>query len=500
MDVSRREFVKVSAATPLAQVLPAADRRRSFRDDHDVDLPAWGPYTNRYIGISHVADQRRGLRFDVGIFPGYYRRKVTIPHGLWESDFYPWESSADLNYYSFRHQLEWKDRVYCDASYSHISDQARLIRCDCVNATARPQNLVINYIGYLTFPGARHEVLLPAGALWIDALDYKRLTFATSRPQDNLTYDGLFRGEAVDPGFVGGSGVGKGFGLERGDIIDYGIELPAAIPAAVVIIRYRVAKGATARVSMQPLITQTISLEGTGEFRTMAISCGALAAGRYDGQEPAEDRRPAGISCGALTAGRHDFRFRSEGGAAIDLDGFAIAAVECATQVLFRPEDQDVRPEFFNTGPRRNSLLLKYRTVDRWYGVAWNHPRSQVRQFLCAELDNFFRWRGVQDHFSLVLRGPGEGHFSNVFLRPIPIAPQSNAVLHGMVCDGTRAEVERMLERFPENASECEQMYRSGRERRVEITGRAEGRRYEFSQQRFAACSLTNVHYPVYLR
>ena len=45
----------------------------------------------------------------------------------------------------------------------------------------------------------RHEVLLPAGALWIDALDYKRLTFATSRPQDNLTYDGLFRGEAVDP-------------------------------------------------------------------------------------------------------------------------------------------------------------------------------------------------------------------------------------------------------------------------------------------------------------
>lgn len=477
MNLSRRIFVQASAAAPLAAMPSAAEPsfRHHFRDDHDVDLPLWGPYTSRYIGISHVADARRGLRFDLGVFPGYYRRKVTIPHGRWESDFHPWEASADLNYYAFRHQLEWKDRVYCHASYSRISDHARLIRCDCVNTTARHQNLVLNYIGYLAYPGPRHEAVLPDGALWIDALDYRRLAFATARPQDNLTYDGLLRGEALDAGFVGGSGVGKAFGRERGDVIDYRVELPAALADAALIVRYRVAKGATARVSIEPLAKQAVMLEGTGEFRTVTIRCGGLSAGP------------------------HEFHFVSEGAAPLDLDGFVVVPAAAASRVAFRPEAQDVHPETITPGRRPSSVLLKYKNLDRWYGIAWNHPRSQVRQYLCEDLDNFFRYR-VQDHISLVQRGPGDGHFTNVFLRPIPIAPKSNAIVHGMVCDGSRDDVERMLQEFPAEAAPCERIHSAARDRRVDVTGRPEGRRYEFSQQRIADCTLTNVYYPVYLK
>ncbi len=286
MDYSRRDFVAASAAAPLLRAVPGREPsfRRHFREDHDVDLPDWGPYGNRYIGISHIADQGRGLRFDLSVFPGYYRRKVTIPHGRWESDFHPWEASADLTYYAFRHQLEWKDRVYCEAAYSRISDQARLIRCDCVNATPRHQNLVINYIAYLVFPRARFEARVPEGALWIHALDYAHFAFATARPQDHLTYDGLLRGEGFADGFTGGSGVSRGFGRERGDAIDYRIELPAAIGDAVVIVRHRVAKGDTARVSLRPLIRDPIVLEGTGEFRTTEagdLDLFATAGGAY---------------------------------------------------------------------------------------------------------------------------------------------------------------------------------------------------------------------------
>ena len=477
MNLSRRDFVKAGAAAPLAGAPASAAApswKRHFRDDHDQDLPLWGPYTNRYIGISHVAGARRGLRFDLAVFPGYYRRKVTIPHGRWESDFHPWEASADLNYYSFRHQLEWKDRVYCEASYTRVSDHSRLIRCECVNATARRQNLVVNLIAYLTYPGPRHEAALPEGAVWIDALDYRRLAFATPRPQDNLNYDGLLRGEALDEGFTGASGLGKNFGRERGDTVEYRVELPAAIGDAALTVRYRAAEGATARFRAAPLAGE-IALEGTGAFRTVTIRCGALDAGPLE------------------------FRVVSEGTASFDLDGLVLGPAAGADRIAFRPEPQNVHPEEIVPGQRANSVLVKYRGLGHWYGIAWNHPRAQVRQYLCGELDTFFKYR-VQDHVSLMQRGPGEGHFTNVFLRPIPIAPQSREAVHGMVCDGTREDVERMLQEFPAEAAPCERIWAAGRERRVEPAGLPQGRNYEFSQRRIGACALTNVFFPVYLK
>ncbi len=448
---------------------------RHFRDDHDVDLPAWGPYTNRYIGVSHIADTRRGLRFDLGMFPGYYRRKVTIPHGMWESDFHPWESSADLNYFSFRHQLEWKDRVYCQASHTRITDQSRLIRCQCVNNTGRHQNLVVNYIAYLAYPHKRYEVVLAPGAVWLHSLDYRTLQFATPRPQDNLTYDGLLRGEALDDAFTGHSGVGKSFGKERGDRIGYSLELREAIPDAALLIRYRLRTGAALGITLQPLVKDKVALEGNGAFCTTVVACGSLAAGR------------------------HDFHLSSEGGEALDFDGIVVAPRDSIAATIFRPEAQDVHPERLEPGPRQNSLLLKYKTLDHWYGIAWNHPRSQVRQYLCGELDNFFRFR-VQDHVSLVQRGPGDGHFTNVFLRPIPIRPKSAELVYGMVCNGSRGDVDEMLRSFPTAPASCEALAEAGRKNRVLVTGRTEGRQYEFSQQRIAMCSLTNVFYPVYLR
>src|SRR3954465_2295122 len=111
---------------------------------HDLNLPAWGPYTRRYIGVSHIADARRGLRFDLSVFPGFYRRKVDVPNVMWESDYHPWEAAPDLSYFSHRHELQWRDEVYCDIAFARLGEQARLFRCACVNNTDAPQNLVLH--------------------------------------------------------------------------------------------------------------------------------------------------------------------------------------------------------------------------------------------------------------------------------------------------------------------------------------------------------------------
>ena len=52
---------------------------------HDLSLPAWGPYTKRYSGISHVPAANDGVRFDLSVFPGMYRRRVDVPNVRFES-------------------------------------------------------------------------------------------------------------------------------------------------------------------------------------------------------------------------------------------------------------------------------------------------------------------------------------------------------------------------------------------------------------------------------
>jgi hypothetical protein len=111
-----------------------------------------GPYTKRYIGISHIPDIKSGLRFDLSVFPGFYRRKVNIPDVLYEDDYHPWDASPNLEYFSFRHELEWKDQVYTDISYSEITSKSRLIRIECVNNTNENENLAIHFMASINFP------------------------------------------------------------------------------------------------------------------------------------------------------------------------------------------------------------------------------------------------------------------------------------------------------------------------------------------------------------
>ena len=43
---------------------------------------------------------------------------------------------------------------------------------------------------------------------------------------------------------------------------------------------------------------------------------------------------------------------------------------------------------------------------------------------------------GTQFHYD------GEGHYTNVYLRPIEIEANSEKAIYGVVCTGTKAEVE----------------------------------------------------------
>ena len=134
----------------------------ALANSHDLRLPLWGNYTKTYNGISHVADPERGMRFDLSVFPGHYRREVMVPNVNWEGGFHPWEAAPDMSFYSYRYELEWKDCVYCDVSFSTLSDRSRLVRAELVNQTQADQNLVLHFMASINYPYVRPYTTEPA--------------------------------------------------------------------------------------------------------------------------------------------------------------------------------------------------------------------------------------------------------------------------------------------------------------------------------------------------
>jgi hypothetical protein len=478
----------IAAIFALANPATAAPNRvenawfRAIENRHDLTLPDWGPYTKRYVGISHVPPANPGLRFDLSVFPGFYRRRVDVPNVFFESGFHPWEAAADLSYFCFRHELEWKDRVYADVAYARIDEWSRLIRIECVNNTELPQSLVLHLIANVNFPALKEyapdrpiypgRVELPAGAVWVGALDYADMRYAKGRPSDNLVYDGKLRGEIRADGFVNGRGLGNGFGADKGDSVSYRIKLTHPIPGAALLVRYRQNDRATVTFRLGGLIDDSLTLKGSGEFQTRIV--------------PLKD----------VATGTHELTLTSEGGQAVELDGFAIATMKEIERVKFHRKEWHPYPEIIQ-GPQTNSVILKYRDIDDYYGLSWAYDDFEVRQFLCKDLDVYFRTM-VQNHTSTILKGEGEGHYTDVFLRPITLAPNSRRTIYGAVCNGTRKEVEKLLSQSQPSGETCEAIYRRARAKRPDLVPSPPGEPYRFSQERMAATLLCNVIYPVY--
>ena len=158
---------------------------------HDLSLPAWGPYTKKYIGVSHIPDIDKGIRVDFSFFPGFKNKKTKAPNVFTKSGFHPWEASPNLEYFSFRHELKWKDRVYADISYSKIDSFSRSVRIEFMNQTNSQDSLVLHLLSSIHFPPIKPHnpekklnyatISLPENAFWIDALDYQYLRFCKGR-------------------------------------------------------------------------------------------------------------------------------------------------------------------------------------------------------------------------------------------------------------------------------------------------------------------------------
>ena len=450
------------------------DNCKIVKKTHDLSLPDWGPYTKKYIGFSHVADAERGWRFDLSAVPSIYRRKVDLPNVLWDSGYHPWEASPNFDYCCHRHELEWRDQVYCDIAFATRDPSARLIRCECVNQTDSAQNIELHLMASLQFPpGRRVRVTIPAYALWTDALKYSSFEYGEPRASDGLVADLMFRGEVRGDGFVKGSGLG--FNRSPGDAVSYEIAVEQPLSNASLLVRYRAAKDSLVQWSLNHDEPGDLELKSSGGEFLVATAV-----------------------LGPIEKGQHAIKLVSIKGSPVEFDGFVVLESHQIEEVRFEPEERNARPELVE-GPTANSLILKYPGLDQWYGIAWDFDNFRVREFLGDELDILMRYR-IHDHVSKVISGRGDGQFTDVYLHPIAMLPHSKRVLYGLVCTGSREEVTQSLLGFDPSSGDAEAAVNAARANAIVPRGTPAGRAYEFSQARMSATTLMNVVYPAYAR
>lgn len=498
--LSRRNFLRTCAAgmmtaSPHARGLFAAPSTDTFTEKdfaslgntHDLTaLSPWGPYSKKFYGISHIPDISAGLLFDLSIFPVLEGADARLPNVTDRCGVHPWEAAPDLAYYTTRTELLWKDQVYCDFSYIEADVSGRLLRIELVNNTATSQRVTLHGLSQLCFPPLHEltaepirlcDVSLPSTGIWIDALDYEDMRFATPRPTDNLVTEGRWRGEERGHDTVGGSVLAQGFGRNAGDTVLYTIKLPHAIDDAGIVVRFHGERGQSVSFSCTGLVESALKLDGTGDF-----SVATLAAG-------------------ALPAGEHILRLTSIGGDSVALNGFAIVHRNDISAVGFPARPWHPEPKIEEG--TNNSLLLKYADIDPWYGFTLAEPSAPPKLVEWRDLDQTFNMQSSPNTQDRIF-GHGNGRpgdpaslFVHTSWPSVELAAQSRHTLFGFVCTGSKAQVKAAMQSFDAHSTKHMNDWQMARKRAFQFRSNPGGEPYREGQQLLAATTITNVVYPL---
>lgn len=457
-------LVCLFAAAGVAQDIDTA----KLHGNHDLRLPAWGPYSKRYAGISHIPDVKSGMRFDFSVLPGYYRNKLLVPNVRFESQYFPWNVKNDGSAITYRYELEWKDQVYTDVTYTLIDTASVLVSMHCVNNTPLPQNLSLNLVASIAYPehyGTR-ALKYGEGTAWYNAMDYRSMSYAVKKPAADLVYDGWMRGEVRDSRLINGRGIGREFGRHPGDRIVYDIAVPPAAKKARILFIYSMKGGRESAVQLSGLINRRVVFKPADTLAVLDVP--------FD-----------------MPAGSRELTLTSLGGGDILLNGFVITTSPSPEPFTIIPAPVHTTPVTEEDLPAR-SLLLKYRDVPMYYGITWDREPFKIRSIRNDELDIFFR-NETHNHVAKVLNGNRQGDYANVFIRPVELQPFSAQTCTALLSCGTRDGV---LVALKKNTPLFAAQLQGTTPEEHDIL--PAGEKYRFSYKMLKSTLLSNVVYPVY--
>ncbi len=466
----------------------------------------WGPFSKKYAGISNIAQHQKydGIRFDLCVSPAVSAFDIRVPNATLPSAYHPWLSNEDYSFYSYRYDLEWKDKVYADVSFSRIDKNSILVRTEIFNNSPIIKNCVVNYFSSIEYPqDAYTEVNLPEKCDFINAPDYTEYEYNTPRPWDQQNADGRKKGEFFDKRFTAEKGLGdraekwhmphrviKPFGAEKGDRVRYLCQLNNSYENAVLAIRYR-----TSDIFYEQ--GKQVGVHYINSTNTATF----LLNGRPISLEPCDDPEIVFVEIGKIEKGEFEISLVGQGTGAAEFDFFAITEKEDSDKIRVTLEGVDFVPEFKDEKCDKGFISsLNYKNIIGQYRLRVFDNETRFRQIETGALEDCMtaRLSNADETFDDVTESftgafnrkhSDNGFFHNAISHTIFIESGKSQVRYAVISKG---ETEYKSEQ------EYEKLYLEKKATAIDIKLNKAGLKYKLSNQILAATVMTNAVYPIY--
>ena len=466
-------------------------------------FPAWGPYSKKYMGISHIPESRRaGVRFDLTTVPALSHLDIHLPNVTLPTGWRAWSAASDLSVYSYRVDLMGLDDVNANVFYGRLDDHTVLVRTELINHSVLTQDLMINYFASIEYPQTSYtDVHLPAVGILLDALDYADFAYASPRPWDHQNCDGNKLGEVVYPGFTEGHGLGDGankwhlpqlqfgaFGEEKGDRVAYRFTLEAPMEHATLWVRYQ---------SHHIEYAKDRSLEEIAYMATPVEDAFFLVNDTVELRFPCTTA-PALVSLplGDLDAGTHELSFISQGKGGLAMDFLAILPEGTAPEIL--ESTPAYEPQITESVDDTGALVsLTYPDVQETYYLRTFDADTRFRRIRTGSLEDAMssRLSNPDPTFDDVLapftrsfrrKHSDDGFFHNTLVHTIFLDPGCTTTVYAVLSD--RPVV------YEEPAT-YEAWFQAHKPAPLGLT--SAGSAYDFSTGLLKAAVMTNIVFPI---
>ena len=471
-------------------------------------FPAWGPYGKKYMGISRIADHSfaKGVRFDVTVAPAIFGGDIKVPNTTLPSGCHPWRCSGDYSIFTYRYDLEWKDRVFAEVSYARIDGESTLIRTRLVNNTELIQNCVINFFESIEYAEPSYcKLTLPPKNAFKNATDYDSYSYAVTRPWDEQNADGFKKGEFADNRFTGGFGLGDRagkwhmphrylppFGCEKGDNAAFTIGIDNDFENAVLAVRYR-----TSGIHYEQGKMVGVNIT-TGDTVSTFIMNGNVQLDF----EPADEPVIKFFDLGKISKGDFGINLDALGTGGIEFDFFCICEKEDACRISAEMTAYDFVPEISKEECADGGYLTacKFNDVDGVFYLRTFNNNTRFREIETGALEDCMTARlsnsdptfdDVAESFTGAFsrKHSDDGFFFNSIIHTIFIEPGSEHIEYAVISKG-KTEYK--------TAEEYEKIYTERLADAPKISLNKDGKKYELSNEILRATVMTNAVYPIY--